>query len=347
MNRALVTGGSGFLGSLMTRRLLDDGWAVVNIDLIAGQPDEQKHERLTSIQGDIRNRELMDATFEKHRFDVVFHLAAVLAHGKVDQEHLWTSNVDGTQRVVDAATKHGTKRVVFTSSNCLWAEGFKRPVREDDTPNPVEVYGVSKWEGEKILLSATGTQCVVVRCPTIIDAGRLGLLAILFEFIDDNRKIWVVGDGSNRYQFIYAQDLIAALLRASEYGQTALFGIGSEAVKPLRDVYGYVIDRAGSKSRVASLPKGVTIPAMKLAHKLKISPLGPYHYKMIAEDFSFDISKIKKELDWAPTLTNEEMLFRAYEYYSKNRSEIGGRTNVSAHKQSAKMGVIRLLKWMS
>jgi UDP-glucose 4-epimerase len=344
MKRALVTGGSGFLGSLMVARLLEDGWDVCNIDL---QPDPQKHDRLTSIVGDIRDRELMNATFLKHRFDVVFHLAAVLAHGKVDEKHLWTSNVDGTQMVVDAAKAHGTKRVVFTSSNCLWAEGFKRAVREDDTPNPVEVYGLSKWEGEKILLKQTEVDCVVVRCPTIIDAGRLGLLSILFEFIDDGRKIWVVGDGSNRYQFIYAQDLITALLRASEYGQTTLFGIGSERVKSLRDVYGYVIEKAGSRSRVASLPKSITIPAMKLAHKLKISPLGPYHYKMIAEDFSFDISKIKRELDWVPTLTNEEMLYRAYEYYHSNRQEIGARTDVSAHKQSAAMGVIRLLKWVS
>ena len=81
--------------------------------------------------------------------------------------------------------------------------------------------------------------------------------------------------------------------------------------------------------------------------RLGLSPLGPYHYKMIAEDFSFDISKIKRELDWTPTLTNEEMLFRAYSYYRENRDEIGNRTNVSAHKQSAKMGVIRLLKWVS
>jgi nucleoside-diphosphate-sugar epimerase len=344
MKRALVTGGSGFLGSLMAKRLLDDGWAVTNIDL---QADSQRHENLTSIQGDIRNHELMHRTFAESRFDVVFHLAAILAHGKVEHDHLWTSNVDGTRRVVDAAAKHGTRRVVFTSSNCLWAEGFQRPVREEDEPNPVEVYGQSKWEGEKILLSQSEVNCVVVRCPTIIDAGRLGLLSILFEFIDDNRKIWVVGDGSNRYQFIYAQDLITALLRAADHGQTSLFGIGSERVKPLRDVYSYVIDRAGSRSRVASLPKNLTIPAMKLAHKLKISPLGPYHYKMIAEDFSFDISKIKRELDWTPTLTNEEMLYRAYEYYHANRQEIGARTNVSAHKQSASMGVIRLLKWVS
>ena len=68
---------------------------------------------------------------------------------------------------------------------------------------------------------------------------------------------------------------------------------------------------------------------------------------MIAEDFCFDTTRIKARLGWAPTLTNEEMLYRAYVYYRENRREIENRTDVSAHKQAANMGVIRLLKWLS
>ena len=86
---------------------------------------------------------------------------------------------------------------------------------------------------------------------------------------------------------------------------------------------------------------------MKLAHALKISPLGPYHYRMIAEDFAFDTTKIREAMGWRPTLSNEEMLTRAYEYYAAQREEIHARTNVSAHSKPASMGVIRLLKWVS
>ena len=68
---------------------------------------------------------------------------------------------------------------------------------------------------------------------------------------------------------------------------------------------------------------------------------------MIAEDFVFDTSRIKSLLGWTPTLTNEQMLWRAYQYYSENRKEIEGRQDVSAHRKTAKMGVIRLLKWLS
>jgi dTDP-D-glucose 4,6-dehydratase len=68
---------------------------------------------------------------------------------------------------------------------------------------------------------------------------------------------------------------------------------------------------------------------------------------MIAENFTFDTSKIKRLLGWQPTLTNEEMLWRAYQYYASNRREIENRSGVSAHKKGAKMGVIRVLKWVS
>ncbi len=68
---------------------------------------------------------------------------------------------------------------------------------------------------------------------------------------------------------------------------------------------------------------------------------------MIAESFVFDTDRIKQRLGWSPTLTNEEMLLKSYDFYSKNRAEIAARTNVSAHRKPASMGVIRLLKWLS
>ena len=95
------------------------------------------------------------------------------------------------------------------------------------------------------------------------------------------------------------------------------------------------------------LPKGPAILAMKAAHLLRISPLGPYHYRMIASHFVFDTTRIKTELGWRPTLSNRDMMLRAYTYYQSNRADIEGRAEVSAHRQAAKMGVIRALKWVS
>jgi nucleoside-diphosphate-sugar epimerase len=289
----------------------------------------------------------LNRLFGSEPIDGVLHCAAVLAHGATDPKALRTSNIDGTRNVCEAMRANGIQRMVFTSTNCLWGEGLKRPVREDDPPKPVELYGQSKLEAEEAIRHYTDIASVIIRCPTIIDFGRLGLLAILFEFIHEGRRVWTVGGGRNRYQFIYAGDLSRACLMALDYGKSGTFNIGSDDVTALADNYQYVIAAAKSKSKVSSLPLGVTLALMKLAYHLRISPLGPYHYKMIAEDFLFDTSRIKSLLGWRPTLTNEQMLWRAYQYYARNRSDIESRRNVSAHRRNAKMGVIRLLKWVS
>ncbi|MEK7218579.1 MAG: NAD-dependent epimerase/dehydratase family protein [Patescibacteria group bacterium] len=363
MRSALITGGAGFFGELLLKRLLKDGWRCVSIDL---EDHVLSHPNLTAVKGDIRDLPALERTFAQgsfgsaplgsargmqqdlRPFHAVFHLASILAHAVKDRNFLWTSNVDGTRNVAEMTKKFRIPSLVYTSSNCLWGHGMGRSVREEDEPKPVEIYGRSKWEGEKILREYAGDfNAVTIRCPTIVDEGRLGLLAILFAFIDEGRKVWVVGGGRNRYQFIYAQDLIDACLRAVDYGHSDVFNIGSDDVKTFREVYEYVIHQAGTGARVASFPRWIAIPLMKLAYALGLSPLGPYQYKMIAEDFVFDTAKIKGKLGWKPTLKNEDMLARSYRYFHDHRKEIEGRTNVSAHKQAAKMGVIRILKWLS
>lgn len=344
MSFILITGGSGFFGGILKRRLLDEGHSCINLDLV---PDQDTHPNLISIQGDLRDRTLLERLFREHPISAVQHCAALLAHGSVDEKDLWTANVDGTRNLAEACRAAGVRKLVFTSTNCLWASNVGHAIREDEPPAPIETYGRSKLAAEQLLDDYPGLNVIILRCPTIIDSGRLGLLAILFEFIQEGKKIWVVGDGGNRYQFVYAQDLATACILAMQYNGSGVFHVGSDNVRPLREIYQAVIDAAGSRSRVASLPKGPTITAMKLAHALRISPLGPYHYQMIAEDFCFDTTKIRETLGWRPTLSNEEMLTRAYNYYARQREEIYARKNVSAHSKPASMGVIRLLKWIS
>lgn len=344
MKTILVTGGAGFFGGIMKRHILEQGHRCISVDLVK---DDDEYPNLAKYQVDIRDANVLRSIFAEEPVDGVIHCAAILAHTGANDKLLWTSNVDGTRNVMDAMRRYGVRHMVFTSSNCLWGESLGRPVREDDPPNPAEIYGHSKVAAERVIREYADLVSVIIRCPTIIDFGRLGLLAILFEFIHEGRRVWTVGKGANKYQFIYAGDLVDACMRGLDYPVSETFNVGSDGVKSLKEIYDYVVQHAKSNSRVASLPRNPTLAAMKLSHLLKMSPLGPYHYKMIAEDFSFDTTRIKTRLGWSPTLTNEEMLWRAYQYYSENRSEIEKRRDVSAHRQPAKMGVIRLLKWMS
>jgi len=345
MDKILVTGGSGFFGQILLQSLIKSGYECINIDLVES---EYQNSGIIHYQADIRNLQNMEDIVGKYKIKAIIHCAAILGHGINDRKTLWTTNVDGTGNIAKIARKFQIKKVIFTSSNCLWGNKFNRPIMEDDTPCPVEVYGISKWEGEKILLSNKDFfDSIIIRCPTIIDSGRLGLLGILFQFIYENRKVWVVGGGDNSYQFIYAEDLADACIKSIDYPGTEVFNIGSDHVKTFNEIYSYVIEKSGSKSRICILPKRLTLLAMKISFKLKLSPMGPYHHKMIAESFIFDTTKIKKVLKWKPTLTNEEMLYKAYCYYHENKNDIENRKNVSPHRKVEKMGIIKILKWLS
>jgi nucleoside-diphosphate-sugar epimerase len=345
--KALITGGAGFFGTVLKQYLSEKGVESIVYDLV---PDTDNVNNTVAIQGDLINESQLEACFRNHSpFNVIFHVAAQLAHSVKDKDFLWRSNVDGTRNIVKMAVKYKVPHLVFTSSNCLWGIPMGRKIVETDPPHPVEVYGKSKWEGEKILLHyKDALNITIIRCPTITDAGRLGLLAILFEFIEENRRVYLVGGGENVYQFIYARDLADACLKAYEKTTTTeLFNIGSDNVKSLKEVYQYVIEKAGSSSKLVSLPKTPTVLAMKLCYALGLSPLGPYQYKMISEGFVFDTQKIKTMLNWKPTLTNEEMLLKAYVYYKENKKLLQGTQDLSAHKRSAQMGIIKLLKYFS
>jgi UDP-glucose 4-epimerase len=99
MKNILVTGASGFFGGILKRRLLVEGYAVTNIDLV---PDPDQHPALTSIQGDIRDTTQLETLFANGSFSAVFHAAAMLAHDQIDDNALWTSNVDGTRNIAEA-----------------------------------------------------------------------------------------------------------------------------------------------------------------------------------------------------------------------------------------------------
>jgi UDP-glucose 4-epimerase len=343
----LITGAAGFFGSILARHLAAKGHRLVLLDRL---PITQAPAGSSPHLCDLRNAQDVSAIFEKHRFDGVFHVAAILAHDKKNHNILWDSNVTATRTLKNLCKKHDVPSLVFTSTNCLWARDFPEPVGESERPEPVEIYGRSKLEAERILLEEPGSvHSVIIRCPTIVDAGRLGLLSILFEFIEEGKKVWTIGLGDNRYQFIYADDLTAACEAAISYKKSALFHIGSDNVPSMRKMYQDVIARVGSASRVASLPAFPFLSLMKLAYFLGVSPLGPYHYKMIASNFIFDTSHIKKELIWAPTLNNIDMLVKAYEYFARNKEQLARdkEASVSAHNKLSDMGIIRLLKWVS
>lgn len=345
--RVLLTGGTGYFGSCLRRQFTAKGIEYLNFDVVREPEDEA---RGLFFHGDLSVPEDVQRCFATcGPFDAVCHVAAQLAHDVKSKDYLWRSNVDGTRNLAEAAVAGGVKKFVFTSTNCLWGKPLNRPVREDDPVCPVELYGVSKLEDERILNALRDRMDVIIfRSPTIMGAGRVGLMSILFDFILENRRIPVVGAGKKPYQFIFADDYADAILRAFDYEGSDTFHIGSDEPVSLETSYRYVIEKAGSKARCYHLPEWLVVPIMKLMYKLRLSPLGPYQYNMIAEEFVFDTTRIKQKLGWYPTRSSQEAFHEAFEYYRSVKADLErDHDKLPAHRRKADPGIIKLLKWLS
>lgn len=342
--RAFVTGSAGFFGGVLRDHLLGQGWTVAGADVLpdAERPGYEPHVI------DVRDGDAVSRAMSAFRPDAVFHCAAVLAHDRENRANLWSSNVDGTERLAEAARRSGVKAFVFISSNCLWGTDFGRPIKEDDPPAPVEIYGRSKLAAERALLSLSDLPPIkILRTPTIVAAGRMGLLTILFDFIREGRRVWMVGDGSNRYQFVAAGDLASACELLATSDAAGVFHVGSENVPSVREMYEEIIRRAGTRARVASLPRRPAIAAMRMLSATGMSPLGPYHYRMIASSFEFDTTRLRTVTGWRPTLGNTDILWQAYTYYAENGDRLASESRTSAHRKPAGMGALKLVKWLS
>ena len=342
--RVLVTGAAGFFGGVLARHLAQQDMKVTSLDRLR---DPEPDPRITYALADLRFPDEIRRVFRDHGpFDAVFHCAALMGHENPDPGELWDSNVAGTGHLADICLKEEVRKLVYISSICVFGRAYDHQVNEDEPTCPICDYGRSKLAGEEELKKrAEHLDTDILRVPTIVSAGRLGLLAIFFEFVKEGRRIYLVGDGSNRYQFIYAGDLVTACVLAARAPGSTTYHVGSDNVKTLREVYSAVIEEAGTSSRFFNLPEKPAVAILILLFKLGLSPLGPYHSRLIAGTFVFTTDRLKTNLGWRPTRTNDDILREAYRSYEKSKADRSA--DLSAHRQGARMGILRLLKWLS
>jgi nucleoside-diphosphate-sugar epimerase len=341
--RFIVTGAAGFVGSVMAEYLVDHGHEVLSIDWLPYENPKYKN-----VQVDIRNvPALTEAIRNFGHVDAIFHLAVILEHDREHAGDLDSVNVGGTRSVLEAARALKIPKVIFLSTSCLFSMSYDRPVNESEPLAPADRYGRSKLEAEKVIAEYKDVSTFVVRCPNIMAAGRLGLLTILFDFVREGRRLYVIGKGSNRHSFIGAEDLARACLLACEKNAEGIYHIGSDNVPTMFELYRDVQIFAGQKPNIVFVPAGPSTAALRLVNALGVSPLGPYHCRILTANFIFDNSKIKRDLGWSPTRTNTEILCEAYKYYVDNYEEITKRSGVSVHKSKAHAGILNLLRLVS
>jgi nucleoside-diphosphate-sugar epimerase len=335
---SLVTGGSGYFGALLAERLRRRGDTVRVLDVNPFDGDRA----VEFVHGDIRDAAAVRSAVDG--VDVVFHNVAQVPLAR-DEMLLRSVNVDGTRVLLDACRDTKVGKVVHTSSSAVFGIPEHNPVLPTTIPQPAESYGHAKLAAEWACLAATagGLDVTIVRPRTILGHGRLGIFAILFEWIADGADVFVLGDGANRYQFVHADDLADVCLRAGDSPGPAIFNAGTDRFGTMREALQALCDHAGTGAGVRSLPAAPAAAAMRAAAAAHIAPFAPYHWIMYGRSMWFDTEHITEALGWRPVYSNDEMLADSYDWYLAHRDTLGG-PGTSHHRRPARQGALRLLK---
>lgn len=339
--RALITGGSGYFGCLLRDRLRRNGTEVRVFDLV--DVDDRPRE-VEFVRGDIRDRSAIEAACAG--IDAIYHNVAQVPVAK-DKDLFWSVNYGGTENLLRAAVKSGARKIVHTSSSAIFGVPKSNPVNESTPPSPGEAYGKAKLAAEELVATYVrehGLDVTVIRPRTIVGHGRLGIFQILYDWIEEGRNIPVLGKGDNVYQFIHADDLADACIRAAARPGATVYNIGTSRFGTMRETLEGLCAHAGTGSRVRSVPMAPVVLAMEITSALGLSPLGPYHSLMYGRSLYFDISKAQRELEWQPRFSNVEMICESYDWYLRNKREVLAQKNASAHRSAMRQGILGWIK---
>lgn len=338
----LITGGCGFLGMVIARKLLLEGKSVISID-VDETPDQSPD--VEFVRGSVLDRDLIRRAMKD--VEVVHHTAALVPLTKRNKQ-FQEVNVDGSRIVAEEAARAGVRYFVHTSSSAIFGKP-ECPASNNSPLEPVEAYGVSKLEGERAVERVSrenNMPLIIVRPRTLVGMGRLGIFQILFEWIMENRNIYVLGDGSNKIQFLHADDLIDCYMFLCEKAKPGCYNVGTDRFDSLEETLNQLIKHAGTTSKVRHLPKGLAVGSLRALDLLGLSPLAPWHYLTYGEDFYFDLTPLK-ELGWQPRYSNVEMLNETYDQFIANYDVFKTKQDGSPHRKRVKEQVLGVLKRFS
>ena len=339
----LITGGSGFLGNLIMRRLLDQGEEVKVLDIWKA---DDHPDGVEFINCDIRDRNGVSKAMKN--IDMVHHNVALVPLTKSGKT-FWDVNVIGSQIAAEEALKAGVQGFIHMSSSALYGAVEQFPINNQTPIKPIEIYGRAKLAGEEIVSKTLGNSnlpLIVIRPRTILGDGRLGIFQILFDWIKDNKNVYVIGSGNVKFQFVHAHDLMDAYMLAYEIGKSGRYNVGAGSFGTLRNALENIIEYAGSISQVKSLPVNLTITTLTILDWLRLSPLAPWHYLTYHKEFYFDMKPLI-DLGWNPKFSNDEMFRESYDWFINNFDSIKLDDKTSAHRQPVKEAILKIVRWVS
>ena len=323
--RVLVTGGTGFTGSHLVKRLLARGDDVTVLD---NQPglfhDELRGLGARIVLGSVTDRALVDRTTKG--CEVVHHLAAAFRKLNVHKQVYRDANVTGTRNVLEAAATQGVRKVVYCSTQGVHGHVLNPPGDEDSPIAPEDYYQLTKYEGERVCheFMEQGQDVSIVRPTAIYGPGDPGRFLMLYRLVKRGRFL-MFGNGQTTYHPVYIDNLVdlfeLAEQRPEAKGRTYIGG--DEYYYTLDDLVTAVARAMDAEVKIVHLPfwpLWITAVVVELAcMPLRIKPpLFRRRVDWFRQVRAFKIDRAKQELGYQPRIGLEEGLRRTGDWYRSN-----------------------------
>jgi nucleoside-diphosphate-sugar epimerase len=309
--KVLITGGTGFIGSRLALRCAAAGHQV----RVLGQENtlaEAANSKLLKTKGaEVVLASVNDSNIRDwlNGFEVVFHLAATQHEMNVPDRRFWDVNVEGTINILNASTKVGVDRFVHGSTIGVYGAALEGMLDESSATKPDNIYGITKLEGEKAVLSSgKDLPVTVVRISETYGPGDRRLLK-LFKAIN-KKAFFMVGHGTNRHHLIYIDDLCEGLLRAATApkakGET--FVLSGKDIVTSNEMVAIIADTLGTTTWRFHAPLSPFVALATLMEKtlrpLNVQP--PLHRRRLdffKKSFAFSQEKVRNVLEFKPCVS--------------------------------------------
>ena len=341
MTKVLITGGAGFFGINLAEKLLEKANNVILYDV--NTPPKEMLDKVQYIEGDIRDVEKLEKAIRG--IDVVYNAAAMVPSAG-DRTTFYEVNVKGAENVGRIALNHKVQKFIHVSSSSIYDPRATLPLTEK---SPLRkkggMYEMSKCHGDLTIqkLMKEGLPATIIRPRTIIGRHRGGSFHILFDWIREEKRVYIIGKGDNKFQMISASDLSNACITAAESNKSAgeVFNVGTDEYGTLKESIEKVIQHAGSKSKVTPLPANLAKITLRILYYTRISPVVPWHYNNMDRNFYYDTAKIKQVLGWKPKDSNQDMLIESYNWFVEHYDEFE-----IGHSHAQAPSGLKILNWL-
>lgn len=299
MKRVLVTGAAGFIGSNLTRHLLDQGNIVVGVDNFDSFYNPQlkranisnllKNSNFELCEGDIRDSAFINEVMATHKPDTVVHLAARAGvRPSIEQPVLYYDvNVTGTLVLLEAMRNNGIKNMAFASSSSVYGNNKKTPFAEtDNVDNPISPYAATKKADELLCYTyhhLYGFNIFCLRFFTVYGHNQRPEMAIqqFGRLIREGKTITMYGDGTSRRDYTYIDDIVdgitASIERLKGYEIINLGNHDTIALKDLIDLIAKTLGREAIIKQLPLQPGDVNITYADISKASKLLGFQPKH----------------------------------------------------------------------